>query len=204
MLTEQDTLQEAIEPIAGRFSNPDASIDSPADDHERNEHDSGFTGFRGIECGLFEPRSTDGLVPDAEKLTAEVLDLRKRIASLMFTPEKVVGGAAVPMEDVAATKISGEEDRYRHTDLWDFEADFAGSRKIYDLFRPLIAEDDEVFVSKVDADFSRIERIPGKDRTPTGFETYDEVGEADRKVLAGAVDTWAEDVATMRGRLDLG
>ncbi len=39
---------------------------------------------------------------------------------MTFPPEKVVGGAAALMEEVAATKISGEEDRYSHTDIWDF------------------------------------------------------------------------------------
>jgi iron uptake system component EfeO len=56
------------------------------------------------------------LVADAACL-ADVLELQKRIAGLTFPPDKVVGGAAVLMEEVAATKISGEEDRYSHTDL---------------------------------------------------------------------------------------
>ncbi len=47
---------------------------------------------------------------------ADVTELDKRIAGLALPPEKVVGGAAALMEEVAATKISGEEDRYSHTD----------------------------------------------------------------------------------------
>lgn len=47
----------------------------------------------------------------ADKLLADVKELEGRIASLTFPPEKAVGGAAVLMEEVAATKISGEEDR---------------------------------------------------------------------------------------------
>lgn len=56
----------------------------------------------------------------AEQLNSDVLELQKRISELAFPPSKVVGGAAGLIEEVAASKISGEEDRYSHTDLWDF------------------------------------------------------------------------------------
>ena len=104
------TSYEKIEPIAELFSDLDAAIDSRADDHEQAEKDPGFTGFHRIEYGLFELNSTEGLTPYADKLMADVLELQKRIATLTFPPDKVVGGAAVLMEEVAATKISGEED----------------------------------------------------------------------------------------------
>ena len=198
------THYEAVEPIAELFSDLDASIDSRADDHEQAEKDPGFTGFHRIEYGLFEQKSTEGLTPYADKLMADVLELQKRIASLTFPPDKVVGGAAVLMEEVAATKISGEEDRYSHTDLWDFDANFAGSKKIFDLFRPLIEKDDKAFVSKVEANFAKVDKILDKYKTKDGFETYDKLTDADRKVLAGAVNTLAEDLSTLRGKLGLG
>ncbi len=198
------THYEAIEPIAELFSDLDASIDSRADDHEQAEKDPGFTGFHRIEYGLFAQKSTEGLTPYADKLMADVLELQKRIASLTFPPDKVVGGAAVLMEEVAATKISGEEDRYSHTDLGDFDANFAGSKKIFDLFRPLIEKDDKAFVSKVEANFAKVDKILDKYKTKNGFETYDKLTDADRKVLAGAVNTLAEDLSTLRGKLGLG
>ena len=198
------TSYEKIEPIAELFSDLDAAIDSRADDHEQAEKDPGFIGFHRIEYGLFALNSTEGLAPYADKLMADVLELQKRIASLTFPPDKVVGGAAVLMEEVAATKISGEEDRYSHTDLWDFQANFDGSRKIFDLFRPLIAKDDKAFVEKVDANFATVDKILAKYKTADGFQTYDKLTDADRKVLAAAVNTLAEDLSTLRGKLGLG
>ena len=79
---------------------------------------------------------------------ADVNALHGRIAGLVFPPEVVVGGAAALMEEVAATKISGEEDRYSRTDLWDFQANSDGSKKIWELFSPLLT-DDQAFVDKV-------------------------------------------------------
>ena len=72
---------------------------------------------------------------------ADVNELNSRINGLVFPPEVVVGGAATLMEEVAATKISGEEDRYSRTDLWDFQANSDGSKKIWTLFSPLLACD---------------------------------------------------------------
>ena len=54
----------------------------------------------------------------------------KRISELAFPPSKVVGGAAGLIEEVAASKISGEEDRYSHTDLWDFRPTSTAHRKL--------------------------------------------------------------------------
>lgn len=154
---------EAIEPIAELFSDLDVSIDSRADDYEKGEADPAFPGFHRIEYGLWEKNSTDGLAPVADKLLADVKELRSRIDELTFPPEVVVGGAAALMEEVAATKISGEEDRYSHTDLWDFRGNFDGAKKIVDLVRPLVT--DKAFMAKVDANFATIdttlEKIPG-------------------------------------------
>ncbi|HEY4201796.1 MAG TPA: iron uptake system protein EfeO [Devosiaceae bacterium] len=193
---------ETIEPIAELFSDLDGSIDSRADDHEKAEQDPGFTGFHRIEYGLFSQNSTDGLAPLADQLMKDVNDLNSRIAGLTFPPEVVVGGAAALMEEVAATKISGEEDRYSHTDLYDFQANFDGSRKIFDLFKPLL-KDDADFVTKVDANFETVATTLAKYKTADGYETYDKLSEDDRRVLAGAVNTLAEDLSTLRGNLGL-
>jgi iron uptake system component EfeO len=134
---------------------------------------------------------------------ADVNELNKRIAELTFPPDKVVGGAAALMEEVAATKISGEEDRYSHTDLFDFQANFEGSRKIFELFRPLVEKDDPAFVKKVADNFQTLDTTLSKYKKGDGFELYDKLTDEDRKVLAGAVNTLAEDLSQLRGKLGL-
>ncbi|MFZ1425356.1 MAG: iron uptake system protein EfeO [Geminicoccaceae bacterium] len=197
------THYEQIEPIAELFSDLDASMDSRADDHELAERDPGFTGFHRIEYGLWIDDSTSGLEPYAEQLMTDVQQLRDRITSLVFPPEVVVGGAAVLMEEVAATKISGEEDRYSRTDLWDFQANADGSQKIWLLFSPLITNDPD-YVEKVSANFATVDRILATYRTPDGFASYEKLTDADRNKLAGAVNTLAEDLSQLRGKLGLG
>lgn len=130
-------------------------------------------------------------------------ELQGRIDGLTLPPEKVVGGAAVLMEEVAATKISGEEDRYGHTDLWAFKGNFDGSRKIFELIRKLLEPTDPAFIKKVDSNFSAIETILAKYKQGDGYMDYDKLTESDSKVLAAAVNTLAEDLATLRGKLGL-
>jgi iron uptake system component EfeO len=194
---------EAIEPIAELFGDLDAAIDSRADDYEKAEADPDFPGFHRIEYGLWEKNSTEGLEPIADKLLADVTELQGRIAGLTFPPDKVVGGAAALMEEVAATKISGEEDRYSHTDLWDFKGNFDGAYKIVDLVRPLIADKEGDFLKTVDSNFSTVDTILAKYKEGDGYKSYDALTQEDRTVLATAVNTLAEDLSTLRGKLGL-
>jgi len=195
---------EAIEPIAELFSDLDASIDSRVDDHEAGVKAEDFTGFHRLEYSLYSENTTKGLDALADGLLKDVKDLQARIAELTFPPEKVVGGAAALLEEVAATKVSGEEDRYSHTDLYDFQGNIDGAKKIVDLFRPQIESQDKAFAAKVDKNFATVDKILAKYKTKDGgFETYDKVKENDRKALIGPVNTLAEDLSTLRGKLGL-
>ncbi|WP_454623155.1 iron uptake system protein EfeO [Brucella anthropi] len=194
---------EKIEPIAELFADLDASIDSRADDHENGEKSEDFIGFHRIEYGLFAQKSTEGLAPVADKLYADVLELQKRVKDLTVPPEKVVGGAAALLEEVAATKISGEEDRYSHTDLWDFKANVDGAQKIVELFKPLLEKENPDLVKKVEANFKTVDDILAKYKKGDGYESYDKLSDDDRKALAGPVTTLAEDLSTLRGTLGL-
>ena len=134
---------------------------------------------------------------------ANVEALQKEIDALAFPPGKVVGGASELIEEVAGSKISGEEDRYSHTDLSDFQANVDGSKKIVDLFRPLIEAKNKALLEKTDTNFKQVNEILAKYRTKDGFETYDKLSEADRKALQAPVNALAEDLAQLRGILGL-
>lgn len=196
---------ERIEPIAELFADLDVSIDARADDYEKGEQDPAFTGFHRIEYGLWQQGSTEGLGEYADRLMADVTTLDQRIKALTFPPEIVAGGAAVLMEEVAATKVSGEEERYSRTDLWDFHANFEGAHKVYTLFRPLVASQDPDFVARVDGNFATVDEVLAKYRTPEGgYVSYEELTEQDRRLLSAKVNTLAEDLAMLRGKLGLG
>ena len=194
---------ERIEPIAELFNELDPAIDAREDDFKQGPKDPDFTGFHRIEYALWVENSTAGVNEIADKLLADVKTLQQEIDVLSFPPNKVVGGAAVLIEEVAGSKISGEEDRYSHTDLSDFQANIEGAQKIVDLFRPLIAEKNQALLDKTDANFKTVNDILAKYKTANGFETYDKLTEADRKTLQAPINALAEDLAQLRGTLGL-
>ena len=194
---------ERIEPIAELFSDLDGSIDAREDDYEQKAADPKFTGFHRLEKALFGDNTTKGMDQYADQLNSDVLDLQTRISELAFPPSKVVGGAAGLIEEVAASKISGEEDRYSHTDLWDFQANVDGAQKIVDLLRPQLQKSNAELLAKVDANFKKVDTILSKYRTKDGFETYDKLTNADRNALKGPITTLAEDLSQLRGVLGL-
>lgn len=194
---------ERIEPLAELFGELDAAIDSRADDHAEAEKDPGFTGFHRLEYALFAQKSTAGLAPVADRLMADVLALQASIATLDAPPAKVVGGAAALIEEVAATKISGEENRYSGIDLSDFQANVDGAKKIVDVLRPVLVQADAALLTEVDGNFTKVEAILARYRTPNGFRNYETLTQADRNALQAPVTALAEDLSRLRGTLGL-
>ena len=169
---------ERIEPIAELFNDLDGTMDSREDDFEKKAEDPGFIGFHRIEKGLFADKSTAGLAPIADKLMADALDLQKRLADLAITPKSMVGGAADLIEEVASKKITGEEDRYSRTDLWDFQANVDGAQKIVALLNPLIVKRDPALVARVRDNFAKVDAVLAKYRTTDGgFESYEKLSD---------------------------
>ena len=110
-------------------------------------------------------RSVAGLAPFADKLMADTLDLQKRIADLAIAPKNLVGGAAELIEEVASKKISGEEDRYSRTDLWDFQSNIDGAQKITALLDPLIRKQDADLSERLRANFQKVDGLLAKYKT---------------------------------------
>lgn len=194
---------ERIEPIAELFNELDPAIDAREDDFKQGAKDPEFTGFHRIEYALWVEKSTAGVQQIAERLHNDVKQLQAEIDALNFPPNKVVGGAAVLIEEVAGSKISGEEERYSHTDLADFYANIEGAQKIVDLFRTVLNEKNPELVKTVDANFKIVNEILLKYQTDKGFQTYDKLSEADRKALQAPINTLAEELAKLRGTLGL-
>jgi iron uptake system component EfeO len=112
------------------------------------------------------------------------------------------------MEEVAATKVSGEEDRYSRTDLWDFQGNVDGAKKIFELVKPLAAQEDPAFVERIEQNFTSMEATLShyyveEGNVASGFVTYDKVSDADRRALVGPVTVLAEELSTLRGLLGL-
>lgn len=194
---------ERIEPIAELFSDLDASIDAREDNFAQGTDDPHFSGFHRLEYALWKQQDLSQATAYADQLDKDVNTLKTRIHDLTFPPETVVGGAAALIEEVAASKISGEEDRYAHTDLADFQANIEGARKIFNLFNPLLTKVNEPLAKRINSNLKAVEDRLANYRTADGFATYDKLTDSDRRKLQGPITVLAEDLAKLRGSLGI-
>ena len=192
---------ERIEPIAELFNDLDGSIDARADDFEKKEQDPTWTGFHRLEKALFADRTTNGQDAVADKLAADTVELRKRLDELELPVKNVVGGPAALIEEVASKKISGEEDRYSHADLWDFQANTDGAQQIYGLLKPLVAARNAKLVGRIDGNFAKVDATLAKYKASEGFKSYDALTGADKSALKRSITALAEDLSKLRGTL---
>ena len=114
------TYWERIEPVAESFGDLDPLIDGREGDEEPTAQD--FTGFHRIEKELWADRRRQRHGrPFADQLLADVAADRRRVPTRStLAPLQLANGAKALLDEVATGKITGEEDRYSHTDLWDF------------------------------------------------------------------------------------
>ena len=81
--------------------------------------------------------------------------LRAKVETVEVTPELLVTGAVDLLNEVSTSKVTGEEDRYSHTDLYDFAANVQGAEKIYQLLAPALKEKDQEVTSEIEETICR-------------------------------------------------
>jgi iron uptake system component EfeO len=105
---------------------------------------------------------------------------------------------------VSEGKITGEEDRYSGTDLWDFDANVDGSRELIDILRPVLEERDADLLADIDRGFADIGERLGTYQRPDGtWAPYAELTEDDKDALAADLAGLAEDLSLLAGTLGL-
>ena len=116
---------EAIEPVAESFGDLDPEIDARVNDVASPKD---WTGFHRIEKILWVGNTTKGTEAYATKLMKDVNTLNTKVQTLTYQPAQLANGAVELLNEVAGSKITGEEDRYSHTDLSDFEGNLVGAQ----------------------------------------------------------------------------
>lgn len=141
---------ERIEPLAGLVEEIDGKVDARVDDFAGVD-DPKFTGWHRLEYLLFDQNTTEGGAPFADQLDADIAQLKEQFPAVEVKPVDVSTGAAELVEEVSQGKITGEEERYSKTDLWDFDANMQGSRDAIAKLSPALVEADPALLGKIDA-----------------------------------------------------
>jgi iron uptake system component EfeO len=186
------TYWERIEPVAEIFGDLDPLIDGREGDQEPGQE---FTGFHKIEKDLWVTKDISKSGPTADKLLVDVQKIVDLANSEKLSPLQLANGAKELLDEVASGKITGEEDRYSHTDLWDFAANVEGSKAAIAALRPALEEKDAALVKTLDERFAAVETALEKHRSGDGWKFHNELSEADLKVLSDNINALAEPIS---------
>lgn len=188
---------EAIEPVAESFGDLDPRIDARINDVANPKQ---WSGFHRIERTLWQDDTTKGTEPYAKQLVADVNALAAKEKTIQLQPAQLANGAVELLNEVANSKITGEEDRYSHTDLSDFAGNLEGSKTAFELLVPALVETgNKDLADTINQRFATVEKglDAYKRPTPLGYALYDELTPADKRKLAQDIDALAEPLSTV-------
>ncbi|MEW2388360.1 iron uptake system protein EfeO [Streptomyces venezuelae] len=194
---------ERTEPVAESFGDIDPKVDVREDGLEEGQDlAKDWTGWHRLERALWK----DKKIGEREKTLAtqldkDLLDWQKRVGKAVITPTSMANGAKELLDEVATGKVTGEEERYSHTDLVDFKANVEGAQKSYELLKPVAAENDPKLAKELDKQFAALDKLLEKHREggagSYAFTSYEKVGKADRKELHDGVNALAEPLSKL-------
>ena len=195
---------ERSEPIAESFGESDVKIDFRLADYvDENKTEEGWSGFHRIEKILWESNTTTGTDKYADQLVNDIKELKAKIATVEVTPDIMLTGAVDLLNEVATSKITGEEEIFSHTDLYDFRANIQGAEKIFELFKPLIEKKDEKLLKSIETEIKNVNSLLDKQMTDSeNYKLYTELSKEDTKELGEAVTKLGEPLSQMGIILD--
>jgi iron uptake system component EfeO len=186
------TYWERIEPVAESFGDLDPIIDGREGDQAEGED---FTGFHRIEKALWETGDVSDMGPYADQLLSNVQEIATRSDAVELSPLQLANGAKGLLDEIATGKITGEEDRYSHTDLYDFSANLEGSEAAVQALRPYLQEADPELVGEIDQRFAATEAELEQHRAGDGWQSYDQLTDDQLRGLSDSITALTESVS---------
>jgi iron uptake system component EfeO len=218
---------ERIEPVAEALGDLDPRIDYREVDAVAEGLD--WTGFHRIEKDLWVP-AQDALNADGETpawqdwapstpqeradfgdlLLADVQELYDYVHSDDFTSaldDQGIGGisngAIALLDEVATGKISGEEDWWSGTDLYDFAANVEGSKMAFSLVQDFAAaqgDDGEALVTEIESGYAALETsLAAHGSLADGFVGYAALTDEDKREFTDLINALAEPLSQLTG-----
>ena len=200
---------ERIEPVAESFGDLDPKMDAREADLEEGQK---WTGWHRLEKDLWPPSNGTGeqrytaltkaqRATYADRLLADTSTLHGRIEGLSFTVDQIGNGAKSLLDEVATGKVTGEEEIWSHTDLYDFQANVDGARVAYEGLRPVLKVKNPTLDTELEQRFAALQTLLDKYRTGSGdtagFVSYEKLSDAEVKQLSDAVNALSEPLSRL-------
>lgn len=125
------------------------------------------------------------------------------IASQGLDIATVSNGASALLEEIAVGKVTGEEDWWSHTDLYDFQGNLQGARIAFDLVAPIAerrGEEGAELVRQIDTEFTALQQqLSQYGSLESGFVGYDTVDREGQRELVEQIDATRTPLSRLTG-----
>ena len=180
---------ERIEPVAESFGDLDPRMDAREGDLEDGV---AWTGWHALEKHLWVTGLDETSTGLAQQLVTDTEDLVTRIDSIELTITQMGNGAKELLDEVATGKVTGEEEKWSHTDLWDFQANVDGAAVLYAGVRDIVVKKNPELATQLDEEFALLQDLLDAQRRGDSFTYYNNLTSAQIKALADQVNALAE------------
>ncbi|WP_340025502.1 iron uptake system protein EfeO [Paenibacillus sp. FSL K6-1096] len=184
---------ERIEPIAEALGDLDPNIDARENDVDAAQ----WRGFHKLEQALWQNNTTEGMTDVADRLLKDAQLLRAKVETAGIDANLLVTGAVELLNEVSSSKVTGEEERYSHTDLYDFVANVEGAQKIYELLKPELAKKDPDLAQTIGGRFTALLNELAPFKSGDGYVSYETLKEDEIRKLSQNLDALAEPLSNM-------
>jgi len=190
---------EKIEPVAESFGGLDPAIDARENDVSQGDP---WTGYHPLEKALWVTGLTAADDRLADQLVVNIKKLQKLAKNTDYDPVQLANGSVELLNEVSQSKITGEEERYSHVDLTTFKANVQGAQDAFELLKPALTQTDPELARQTEEDFTKMyaELDPYKVSGDV-YENYSTITPAERQKLSQAVDTLANSLAQIGGKV---
>ncbi len=137
-------------------------------------------------------------------LVADCTKLKGLTKGLKYQPAELANGAVGLLDEVSKNKVTGEEERYAHIDLLDFQANVEGSAQAFANLQPALTKIDPALADRIGKSFDNVLSLLDTYRSPTnasGFVLHPALSKADVTKLAQSVQAVAEPLSTVASKV---
>lgn len=188
---------ERVETVAESFGDLDPKLDLREADLEEGQE---WTGWHAIEKDLWPENAGPSFAAYsatqrerlATLLVSDTATLKKNVQELSFDLPQLTNGAIGLLDEVATGKVTGEEEIWSHTDLWDFQANVDGAAVLYGGVRTILMEKDSELATELDQEFATLQALLDEQRISDGFVYYNELTASQIRALSDQVNALAE------------
>lgn len=186
---------ERIEPTAEQFGDLDPALDLREADWQEEGEETPWTGWHAIEKDLWRPADfagwdTQKAAELADTLNADTQKLYDYVyaADFAVTLDQISNGAIGLLEEVATSKITGEEEAFSHTDLWDFKANVEGAQVAYGNVEAIAKQKDPELAAEITDRFAELDAELAKYADGDGYVSYETLSAEQTKALSDKVN----------------